>query len=115
MIACYYDPGSCFVTTIEVPATGRIVKASVRKPYLAIGLVFEPESIAELLKGVPSTIDDTPQLGFALGPVSRDLVEAWTRMIRLIESPSEIPILAPLVEREILYRLMQGPQAGLLR
>jgi AraC-like DNA-binding protein len=110
-----YDPGNCFVTTIEVPATGRIVKASAGKPYLTIGLIFEPELIAEVLKYLPSTADDTPQVGFAVGPVSLDLIEAWTRMIRLIERPGDISILAPMIEREILYRLMEGPQAGLLR
>lgn len=110
-----YDPGNCFVTTIEVPATGRIVKASVNKPYLAIGFIFEPDLIAELLKYMPSTSDDAPQAGFAVGPVSRDLIEAWTRMIRLVDRPADIPILAPMAEREILYRLMQGPQAALLR
>jgi hypothetical protein len=39
-----YDPGNCFVTTIEVPATGRIFEASVDKPYLAIGFKFDPTS-----------------------------------------------------------------------
>jgi AraC-like DNA-binding protein len=110
-----YDPGNCFATSIEVPATGRIVEASIDRPYLAISLIFEPGLIAELLKYLPPATDDTAQAGFAVGPVSRDLIEAWTRMIRLVERPGEIPILAPLIEREILYRLMQGPQAGLLR
>jgi len=110
-----YDPGNCFATSIEVPATGRIVEASADKPYLAISLVFEPGLVADLLKYLPSTAEDASQAGFAVGPVSLDLLEAWTRMIRLVEHPGDIPVLAPMIEREILYRLMQGPQAGVLR
>ncbi len=92
-----------------------MLEASVDKPYLAIGLTFEPGLIAELLKSLPSATDDAPEAGFAVGPVSRDLIEAWTRMIRLVEHPADIPVLAPLIEKEILYRLMQGPQGRILR
>lgn len=110
-----YDPGRCFATSIEVPATGRIVEASAEAPYLAISLVFEPGRVAELLKFLPAAPAVAPQIGFAVGAVSPDLIEAWTRMIRLVEHPADIPVLAPMIEREILYRLMQGPQAGVLR
>jgi AraC-like DNA-binding protein len=110
-----YDPGNCFVTSVEVPATGRIVEASADRPYLAISLILEPALVVEVLQDMPMTADDPLQVGFAVGPVTHDLVEAWARMIRLIDRPGDIPILAPMIEREILYRLMQGPQAGLLR
>ncbi len=110
-----YDVGHSFVTSIEVPATGRIIEASVAKPYLAITFVFEPQVIAEVLDQLPPTADSKLQAGFAVGAVSPDLIEAWTRMLRLLDRPGDIPVLAPLVEREILYRLLQGPQASLLR
>jgi len=109
-----YDVGHCFVTSVEVPATGRIVEASVQKPYLAITFVFEPQVIAEVLDHLPPAMEAKLQPGFAIGPVSPDLIEAWTRMLRLLDRPGDIPVLAPLVEREILYRLLQGPHASLL-
>ncbi|RFU44058.1 AraC family transcriptional regulator [Paraburkholderia sp. DHOC27] len=109
-----YDPGNCFVTAVEVPATGRIVEASEDSPYLAISLVFDPDVIAELLPHLPGTVDE-PVASFAVAPVSADLLEAWTRMTRLLDRVEDIPVLAPMIEREILYRLMQGPQAGVLR
>lgn len=110
-----YDPGHYFVTSIEVPATGRIVEASAEKPYLALTFVFDPKIIAEILDAMLPAPEDRLEAGFAVGPVSSDLVEAWTRMLRLLDRPADIPVLAPLVEREILYRLLRGPQAGLLR
>jgi AraC-like DNA-binding protein len=110
-----YDPGKCFVTSVEVPATGRIVEASADKPYLAISLTLDPGRVAELLQDLQAGADAPLQAGFAVAPVTDELVEAWTRMIRLIDRPGDIPILAPMIEREILYRLMQGPHAGLLR
>jgi AraC-like DNA-binding protein len=110
-----YDPGNCFVTSVEVPATGRIVEAGADRPYLAISLILEPALIADVLRDLQVTADDPLQAGFAVGPVTDDLVEAWARMIRLIDRPSDIPILAPMIEREILYRLIQGPWTRLLR
>jgi AraC-like DNA-binding protein len=110
-----YDAGHCFVTFIEVPATGRIVEASAERPYLAITFVFEPLAVAETPHGLPSVEEDKLQAGFAVGPISPNLIEAWTRMLRLLDHPGDIPVLAPLVAREILYRLLQGSQASLLR
>lgn len=110
-----YDPGHCFVTAVEVPATGRIVEASDRQPYLAISLVFEPAVVAALLPHFTPLAHPSPGASFAVEPVSADLLDAWTRMIRLLDHPADIPVLAPLIEREILFRLMQGPHARLLR
>lgn len=110
-----YDPGNCFVTAVEVPATGRIVEASRQRPYLAIGLVFEPAIVTELLAHLPGARDGDAGASFAVEPVSAALLDAWVRMIRLLDHPAEIPALAPLIEREILFRLLQGPHARVLR
>ncbi|WP_369063423.1 AraC family transcriptional regulator [Burkholderia gladioli] len=110
-----YDPGNCFVTAVEVPATGRIVEASRQRPYLAIGLVFEPAIVTELLAHLPQVRDGDAGASFAVEPVSAALLDAWVRMIRLLDHPAEIPALAPLIEREILFRLLQGPHARVLR
>ncbi len=109
-----YDPGRYFISAIEVPATGRIVKASTDQPYLAVSLVFDPSLVAELLPYLPVAGDADSPASFAVEPVSTDLLEAWVRMIRLLDRPNDIPVLAPMIEREILYRLMQGVQAQVL-
>jgi len=63
-------------------------------------------------------VDHEPAVGgnhFTTDPVNEDLLDAWRRMIRLLDRPAEIPVLAPLLEREILFRLLQGSQGAKLR
>jgi transcriptional regulator GlxA family with amidase domain len=52
---------------------------------------------------------------FGVGAVTPDLLDAWLRLLRLLDAPADVPVLAPLFEREILYRLLQGPQGAVLR
>ncbi|HEY2481307.1 MAG TPA: AraC family transcriptional regulator, partial [Caulobacteraceae bacterium] len=52
---------------------------------------------------------------FAVSPVTAQLLDPWLRLLGLLDTPQDIPVLAPLLEREILYRLLQGPQGGVLR
>ncbi len=53
--------------------------------------------------------------GFGVSAVTPDLLDAWARLIALLDTPDDIPVLAPIHEREILYRLLKGPQGGVLR
>jgi len=107
-----YDPGHHFVYTVQTPATGQIVDASVAQPYLAIGYHYDRRMVAALLADIQPA---TGQAGFMTHPVDDDLLDAWWRMMRLLERPLEIPVLAPLFEREILFRLLQGPHGVRLR
>ena len=107
-----YDPGHHFVYTVQTPATGQIVDASVAHPYLAIGYRYDRRMVAALLADIQPVIG---QAGFTTHPVDDDLLDAWWRMMRLLERPLEIPVLAPMIEREILFRLLQGPQGVRLR
>jgi AraC-like DNA-binding protein len=107
-----YDSGHYFVYTVEVPATGQVVGASADQPYLAIGFRYDPRIVAALLADVPPTID---RHGLTTLPIDEDLLDAWWRMIRLLDRPADIPVLAPMIEREILFRLLQGPYGARLR
>ncbi|WP_245472965.1 MULTISPECIES: AraC family transcriptional regulator [unclassified Mesorhizobium] len=63
-------------------------------------------------------VDYEPALGgdsFSTSPVNEDLLDALRRMMRLFDRPAEIPVLAVMLEREILFRLLQGPQGAKLR
>ncbi|MEW6631064.1 MAG: AraC family transcriptional regulator [Pseudomonadota bacterium] len=107
-----YGPGSYFVYAVETPATSQLIEASAVRPYLAIAFAVDAELIATLI------IDHEPALcsdGFATCPASDDLLDAWRRMLRLLDRPAEIPVLAPMLEREIAFRLLQGPQGEKLR
>lgn len=109
-----YDPASYFIAAVELPATGCIVQASPAQPYIAVSLLLDRELLAALLPDVPARAEN-PGAGFAVSPVTADLLDAWLRLLRLLDTPRDIPVLAPLFEREILYRLLQGPQGGVLR
>jgi AraC-like DNA-binding protein len=111
-----YDTASCFTTSVELPATGRIVQASPAEPYLAAVLVLDPQVMAALLAEVPARAEaDAAAAGFAVSPVTPQLLDPWLRLLKLLDTPQDIPVLASLLEREILYRLLTGPQGGVLR
>jgi AraC-like DNA-binding protein len=81
-------------------------------PALAIGFTINVQAVAALL------VDHEPAASgeaFATYPVNDDLLDAWRRMLRLLDRPAEIPVLAGMLEREILFRLPQGPQSTKLR
>ncbi|TIX44215.1 MAG: AraC family transcriptional regulator, partial [Mesorhizobium sp.] len=110
--ALRYNPASYFIYTVETPTISQIVDASAPRPYLAIGLTLDLQAVAALL------VEHGPTLGgdsFSTSPVDDDLLDALRRMMRLLDRPAEIPVLATMLEREILFRLLQGPQGGKLR
>jgi AraC-like DNA-binding protein len=111
-----YDPATYFVMSVDLPAAGAIHPARDGQPYLAVKLALEPTIIANLLAELPKPLGG--QLfdsGFSVAPVTPDLLDAWLRMMRLLERPDEIAALAPAYEREILFRVLQGPQGWMLR
>ncbi len=109
-----YDAASYFLAAVEVPAIGRIVDASAVTPYVGLALALDPALVAELALHLPPAAPAAGP-GFAIGPLTSDMVEAWTRLLRLLDTPRDVAVLAPLYEREILYRLLQGPLGPHLR
>src|SRR4029077_19003838 len=106
------DPASYFIYAVDTPAIGQVVAASAAHPYLAIGFALDVQAIAALL------VDHDPAVGgdgFATDPVNDDLIVALWRMMRLLDRPAEITVLAAMLEGEIVFRLLQGPQGGKLR
>lgn len=109
-----YDPASYFVASVDLPASGAIVEASPEKPYIGLSLALDPDAIAALLPQIPARTDP-PAAGFGVSPMTPQLLDPWIRLLRLLDAPEEIPVLGPMLEREILFRLLQGPQGGVLR
>ena len=111
-----YGEGDFVVTSVDLPIASRIMRASAARPYLACGLTLNPGAIASLLLEAPG-IDDlaaTP-CGMGVHKASPDMTEAAVRLLRLLDSPRDAPVLRPLIEREILWRLLCGPQGGRVR
>lgn len=111
-----YDPATYFVMSVGLPIAGRVHPSPDGEPYLAISLTLEPSVIADLLTDL-STGPARPigESGFAVAPITPALLDAWVRLLRLREHPEEIPALAPAYEREILFRVLQGPLGWMLR
>ncbi|NIK87333.1 AraC-like DNA-binding protein [Rhizomicrobium palustre] len=110
----HYDEACYLVATMELAGRGRVIRASLERPYLCVALSIDLEGLASLLPAVPVK-EEGQQPAFAVNPVTDDLIAAWGRLLGLLDTPEDIPVLAPLIEREILYRLLQGPQGAVLR
>jgi AraC-like DNA-binding protein len=103
-----YGPGEYVVASVDLPVTGGFVAA----PALGFGLVLRPEAIASLvLEGAPAAAP--PAIAF--GVASYELLDAVVRLVRLLERPADAPVLGPLYEREVLWRLLSGPSGVAVR
>ncbi len=109
-----YDPASFFIASVELPVSGQIVEASRDRPYICASLLLDRQELAALIPSVPVE-PDRQAAGFAVSPVTPKLLDPWARLLALLDTPEDIPVLAPMLQREILYRLLQGPQGGALR
>ena len=111
-----YGRGACFVGSVELPVTARIVEASAERPYIALTMMLDLDKVATLAAEFPtmaSGAGDGP--GFGVRAVTEGLLEPWLRLLKLLETPDDIPALAPMIERELLYRLLTGPHRGIVR
>lgn len=111
-----YDPATYFVMSVDLPAAGAVHASETGAPYLAVSLTIQPSVVATLLTDMPKAAGgDLYSPAFSVAPVTADLLDAWVRMLRLIDRPDEITALAPAYEREILFRVLQGPMGWMLR
>lgn len=110
-----YLPMTYFLVPVDVPATGEIHPGGPGLPYLAISLALDPNVIATLLTTDIKTTAPPPASRFAAVPAQAEMIDAWLRMMRLMDRPNEAAVLAPMLEREILFRALQGPLGPMLR
>ncbi|MTJ80729.1 MAG: AraC family transcriptional regulator [Telmatospirillum sp.] len=108
-----YDQDSFLVTSVDLPVVARITDASAQTPYLCLSFTLSPRKIAELMQdaGLSPPQGDACGRGFSVGRLTSPLADAVLRLVRLLETPGDIPILLPLIEREICYRLLHSNQA----
>ena len=111
-----YGDGDYVITSVDLPICGRVVRASADEPYLACRLTLNPAAIASLLLETAGSDDDTlPPCGMGVKRAPPELLEPTVRLLRLLDRPRDAPVLRPLVEREILWRLLCGEQGGRVR
>jgi AraC-like DNA-binding protein len=111
-----YDPSTYLVTSVELPIIGRIIEASPEIPYLSLKLSFDADVIQDIVKETnhPVFVPAEACRGITVNRTSPALLEAIVRLMQLLNAPEDVPILAPLVIREILYRMLQGEQGALI-
>lgn len=110
-----YGAGDYFVAAAELMAMGQIVDATPERPYMALNLQLDSHVIASLLLDVPKNTERPEKMGFMTSTADVSMLDAWRRMLELLARPDEIALLAPMIERELLFRLLQGPNGSLLR
>jgi AraC-like DNA-binding protein len=113
----HYDRAHYLVGTIGLPITGQVIEASAEKPYLSLKLDVDAREIAALLLEAPPAMSEEtpPARGLYLTRVSADLVDAFVRLLRLIDTPEDIAALEGGIRREILYRVLKSEQGHKLR
>ncbi|GLQ45626.1 AraC family transcriptional regulator [Dyella lipolytica] len=107
--------GHYLINSIDVPVTAQVMRASPTEPCLCLTLRLDPVRIGELLSEVklPKPATATAR-GLALSPITIELLDPLVRLARLLDSPRDLPSLAPLIERELIYRLLTGEQGARL-
>ena len=112
-----YDASHYLLVSAELPVAGHIVDASKEQPYLAVRLVLDPAVVTEVLieAGLHTSGMDDALKVMAVSRLDASLLDAVVRVVRLLDSPGDYGVLAPLVAREIIYRLCLGEQGGRLR
>jgi len=111
-----YAPGRYGVVTYDLPAIGHVVEASPDKPYLCLYLDFDPVMLGDLASRVaPPPEAPSPSIGKTVSDATDGLLDAALRLLRLLDDPAALPVLGPLAEQEILYRLLAGPDGARMR
>lgn len=113
----HYDPAHYLVTTMQLPLTGEIVEASPKRPYLSFRLVLDPAIVTSVMveSGHVRPDDNASVKAVDVSPLDEFLLDATVRLVRLVDTPDDYRMLAPLVVREIVYRLLKGEQGHRLR
>jgi AraC-like DNA-binding protein len=116
-----YGPGQFLVVSVDLPVIGHITHATAEEPFLAVVLELRPERIAALLLETAPTATarrgavDAMPAGIAVSDASGALIDAIGRLLALLDAPDDAAVLAAGVEREVLWRLLTGPQGTTVR
>ncbi len=112
-----YDPRHFLIISVDLPTVVQVIKASQQRPYLGFRLRLDQREISQLMveSNLPPPRAQQSSRGMAIGEVTLPLLNAFQRLIDLLDEPRDIPILSPIIQREIMYRLLVGDQGMRLR
>lgn len=117
-----YGALSYLVSSVDLPVNGRVIDASPDHPFLAVKINIDPTEVAELVLQLGDSVPAPEALdcpysacGLCVAQVDLGILDAMTRLVRLIDSPADARVLAPLIQREILYRALVGEMGARMR
>jgi AraC-like DNA-binding protein len=112
-----YDAFHYLLASMGLPVVSHLVDASKARPYLAVRLVLDPATVSAVLleTGLLASRTDDDIKAVAVSQLDADLLDALVRYVRLLDTPDDLGALAPLIKRELVYRLLLGEQGGRLR
>ncbi len=110
-----YDPAHFLLCSLDVPVVTQVVEATLEKPFLGLKFDLDPALIASVSveTGVAPGRTDSSVQSIAVSQLQGDLLDAFVRLFRLLDNPTDYHVISPLVTREIIYRLLitdQGPR-----
>jgi AraC-like DNA-binding protein len=112
-----FDESRFLLTSLDLPVISQVIEASEEKPYLCFFLKLEIPVVRELLSRqeiqAPQVPSDDPAM--ATGETTTELLDACCRLVDLLNTPQDIPVLSGLIQREIIYRILRGPEGARLR
>ncbi len=113
----HYGTSDYLVVSVDLPISGQVIQASAEAPYLCLRLNFDPHQVLDLIKesAFPTSPMPDSRRGLYVSQTNSLLLDAVVRLVHLLENPQDVPVLAPLVIREILYRILQGNQGESLK
>ncbi|CAI8844360.1 MULTISPECIES: AraC family transcriptional regulator [Pseudomonas] len=112
-----YDTARFLLTSLDIPANSEVLVASPTRPCLGLTFKLDLRILAELIAqgALPPTRERAVMKGVGIGVVTGAMLASFARLVELLDEPEAIPVLAPLIQREIHFRLLQSDQAGRLR
>lgn len=112
-----YDESRYLLTSVDLPIVSHIAEASEARPFIGLALKLELATVRELLTHAdlpkPASAQDSPAM--TTGETTVEMLDACRRLVDLVDKPHEIPILSGLIQREIIYRVLQGAEGARLR
>jgi len=112
-----YDSSWHLLTSVDLPTFARVIEASEQAPCLAVTLKLDISIVREFLSREEFHMLDVPPDSPAIstGQVTAEFLSAWCRLLDLLSNPEDIPFLSGFIEREIVYRILRGPEGARLR
>jgi AraC-like DNA-binding protein len=112
-----FDESRYLLTSLDLPVICNVIEASAEVPYLCFVLKLEIAVVRELLSREEIQMDEAPadSPAMATGKTTAELLDACCRLVDLLNTPRDIPFLSSLIQREIIYRILRGPEGARLR